>query len=229
MRVCFTGARRLGLDCLRWLTEQPDIEVAAIQVDGEGWWGSDRAEIDAFGILEMHPEDFVNERPDLVISVLSSYLFTADDLSFYPAVNLHPAPLPQYRGCNSYSHALMNGDTAYAVSLHYVEPSIDTGPVIATGRFPIRRDDTARRLYDRAQLVAFDTFKAAMPAVLEAHRDGRRVYAQPQDESRARYYRRDSLADKRTHPDDDARIRALTFDPHPPPEITTDVPVGFGR
>jgi methionyl-tRNA formyltransferase len=228
VNVCFVGARRLGLDCLAWLQDRAD--VIAADVPESGWWTDcdDRSELAALGIPLAAAADFRSLKPTLVVSVLAGYIFRAEDLAAYPAVNLHPAPLPHYRGCNSYAHAIMNGDREYGVSLHYIDTGIDTGPVIASGSLPIHDDDTGRSLYDRAQDVAYDTFTEAMPRVLEGHAQGRRTRSTPQAEE-ARYYPRTSLQDKRTNSADERRIRALTFPPHPAPDLTDDVPVGFGR
>jgi methionyl-tRNA formyltransferase len=140
---------------------------------------------------------------DLVISVLSEHIFTQGEIDAAPRgiVNLHPAPLPEYRGCNSYSHAILNGDTKYAVTLHYVDAGIDTGPVIAQEWLPIVHDDTAWSLYERAQRVAFEMFAHEWPKIINTKT---RVPAIPQEMMGrdARYYRRNSL---------DVYRRALTF------------------
>jgi methionyl-tRNA formyltransferase len=231
VKVCFAGARRLGLDCLKWLIDQPNVDVAYGYVPEAGWWTDcdDRAELAALGIPLLAPNYFAATRPDLVVSVLADYIFKPCDLAAYPAVNLHPAPLPEYRGCNSYAHAIQNGDSVYAVTLHYIDAGVDTGPIIRKRGLSITPEDTGRSLYDRARGTAFRMFVEAMPDVLEHHRAGRRYPAYQQPEGRARYFSRTSLQDKRTHPDDGVRIRALTFPPHPAPTLTREVPVGHGR
>lgn len=232
LNIAFTGARRLGLDCLRWLVEHPDTNVkCAYTQNTPGWWTDcdDRTEQRELGVPVCHPIAFKFMHDlDLVISVLNSYLFTPLDLTAYDAVNLHPAPLPAYRGCNSYSHAIMNGATHYGVTLHYVDAGIDTGPIIATGDVWVDETDTAKRLYDRAQHAALETFTSVMPLVINHHRNGERAPHREQ-QGPARYYPRSSLNDKRTHPYDEARIRALDFPPFPPAHLTTDVPEGHGR
>lgn len=223
MRIAWTGARWLGAQCLDWLAQQPGITITAAWVPAthDRWWTDidDDATRTKHSIPLRHPATFASLRPDLTISVLNSYIFTPADLDAYPAINLHPAPLPEYRGCNGYAHAILNADTTYRVTLHYIDAGIDTGPIIQDKALPILDDDTGRTLYDRAQHAALDLFKQAMPAVLEAHARGSRAPSRAQDPALARYYPRTSLQDKRTHPLDTRRIRALHFPPWPPADL----------
>lgn len=234
MRIAYTGARLLGAKCLAWLWTQPGITIVAAHASvphNRAWWTDvkDHDLIRGMGLPSVHPSEFASLNPDLVVSVLNSYIFKPHDLDAYPSVNLHPAPLPEYRGCNGYAHAIQNGDATYRVTLHYVDEGIDTGPIIEDDTIPIHDDDTGRTLYDRAQIAAFELFTWAMPAVIDAHHNGNRAAHRPQDESRAGYTPRTSLDDKRTNPEDNQRIRALHFPPFPPADLTTAVPIGHGR
>lgn len=56
--------------------------------------------------------------------------------------NLHPGPLPEYAGLNVPSWAIYNGETEHGVTLHWVAPTVDTGPIVFSERFPITPSDT---------------------------------------------------------------------------------------
>jgi methionyl-tRNA formyltransferase len=59
-------------------------------------------------------------------------------------VNVHGGLLPDYRGGHVLQWAILNGERETGVTLHYVDESIDTGPVIAEARIQIDdRDDAA--------------------------------------------------------------------------------------
>jgi methionyl-tRNA formyltransferase len=60
--------------------------------------------------------------------------------------NLHGGRLPQYRGANVLQWAIIQGETETAMSLHYLDAGIDTGPVIAETPVPILEQDTAREV-----------------------------------------------------------------------------------
>lgn len=142
---------------------------------------------------------------DLGISAAGTRIFTRDEIARarLGIVNLHLAPLPEYRGRFSATHAILNG-TEYGVTAHYVDEGIDTGPIIAERRFPILSDDTAGSLRIRALAEGTRLFLGILPLLLM----GKRLPSRPQDESRARYFDRFSLPTP--NPSNPLLTRALT-------------------
>jgi methionyl-tRNA formyltransferase len=69
-------------------------------------------------------------------------------------INLHASLLPRWRGAGPIQRALMAGDTETGVMIFQMEPSLDTGPVLATARVPITADSTAAGLHDLLAEVA---------------------------------------------------------------------------
>ena len=162
----------------------------------DGWWG--RAG-DAL--------DYTTREPvDVTLSVLWPDIIRPEQLKDHAYINLHPAPLPEYRGCNSYAHAIINREKEYGVTLHYMDEGIDTGPIISSPRFPIFPQDTGRDLYDLAQLEAYDMFAALWPSLKEGLPP---ATVQP---TAGRYYNRHSL-EPYFGSDDPTVRRALTFPP----------------
>ncbi len=64
-------------------------------------------------------------------------------------LNIHPSLLPKYRGLNTHARAIDAGDTEHGVSVHFVTPELDGGPVIVQARVPIQSGDTAEELAQR--------------------------------------------------------------------------------
>jgi methionyl-tRNA formyltransferase len=62
------------------------------------------------------------------------------------AFNLHPGPLPRYAGLNAVSWAIYNGEQKHGVTVHRMDPGIDTGPIVDQAMFAIESDDTALSL-----------------------------------------------------------------------------------
>ena len=58
-------------------------------------------------------------------------------------INLHPSLLPLYKGLDTYNRALQSKDSETGASIHFVTHGLDSGPVIAQVRIPIRPDDDA--------------------------------------------------------------------------------------
>jgi methionyl-tRNA formyltransferase len=70
-------------------------------------------------------------------------------------INLHASLLPRWRGAAPIQRALLAGDTETGVTIIQMEPSLDTGPILATARVPITAKSTAASLHDAlAELAA---------------------------------------------------------------------------
>jgi len=65
-------------------------------------------------------------------------------------INLHPSLLPRHRGLHTHRRVLEAGEREHGASVHFVTPALDSGPVIAQVRMPVRAGDDpaalARRL-----------------------------------------------------------------------------------
>jgi len=208
VRVGVFSARFLG-EAVANIIAASGAEIVARHHDSTGWWGTAGTD---------HRDDVFGAEPDLVVSVLTQHIFTPSEIERVPKgiVNLHPAPLPELRGCNSYSHAIINGHTEYGVTLHYVDAGIDTGQIIRQKRWQIGQR-TARELHDIAQLMAVQMFAEAWPTFASGYRAASEPQLGP-----ATYYPRTSLEPYRDlgwHPPQhrDRIRRALTFPPFPMP------------
>ena len=60
-------------------------------------------------------------------------------------VNVHASLLPRWRGAAPVERAIMAGDTETGISLMQMDAGLDTGPIIAMTRCPMRRRREARR------------------------------------------------------------------------------------
>jgi methionyl-tRNA formyltransferase len=70
-------------------------------------------------------------------------------------INLHASLLPRWRGAAPIQRALLAGDRETGVTVIQMEPSLDTGPILAMERVPITAASTAASLHDTlAELAA---------------------------------------------------------------------------
>jgi methionyl-tRNA formyltransferase len=63
------------------------------------------------------------------------------------SICFHPSLLPKYRGGSAINWQIIKGETQTGVSVFWVDPGIDTGPVLLQKTAPIGPDDTAGSLY----------------------------------------------------------------------------------
>lgn len=229
LNVLFCGARWLGLECLRELKKNPDINVvgAVVPKKTENVWWTDVVDQDIVGELGIELLDWKSatqmQNLDIAISVMHNRIFKKKfiDNVKYGVLNIHPGPLPFYRGSNHYSHALMNGETWYGITLHYIDTGIDTGPIIDLYWTEIDPNDTARTLYDRVQRLGIKLFRDKLPEIIQCALEGGQVASCAQDDEKARYYKPNSLDHKEVDlnwPNEQIYnfVRGLQFPPFEP-------------
>jgi phosphoribosylglycinamide formyltransferase 1 len=89
-------------------------------------------------------------------------------------MNIHPALLPSFGGKGMYGHhvhdaVLAHGCKVSGCSVHFVDQTYDTGPIILQRTCPVLEDDTPKSLAARV----FEEEKIAFPAAIELFAAGR--------------------------------------------------------
>jgi methionyl-tRNA formyltransferase len=70
------------------------------------------------------------------------------------ALNMHPAPLPEYAGLYCHYWALENGEDEFGATVHVMTPNVDGGDIVAQKRFMIDGSD-AKDLFIRSMSVGY--------------------------------------------------------------------------
>ena len=68
-------------------------------------------------------------------------------------INLHPSLLPMYPGLHTHEKVLENKDPCHGISIHYVSPELDAGPLIAQGFIDISKDETLENIIKRIHKI----------------------------------------------------------------------------
>ncbi len=84
-------------------------------------------------------------------------------------LNIHPSLLPKYTGLNTHQRALESGDKQHGLSVHFVTPELDGGPVILQATVDIDPSDNAQSLADKVHQQEH----IAYPLVIEWFSQGR--------------------------------------------------------
>src|SRR5205823_3080085 len=66
-------------------------------------------------------------------------------------VNTHPSLLPAFPGIDAVAQALAHGVAVSGVTIHFVDTSLDGGPIIAQAAVPVLPDDDVASLHARIQ------------------------------------------------------------------------------
>lgn len=87
------------------------------------------------------------------------------DIPKYKIVNIHPSPLPKYRGATPGPWQIINGETQSSVSFFQIDALPDHGPIIAQLPFEISPTETATTFYHKA----FDLAAQNLEIILKSY------------------------------------------------------------
>lgn len=158
-KILFLGSKPIGYKCLDFLLQN----AAAFQCEVVGVLSNDNQRFDnSLSIRKLtsdHGIPFIDELDailemkdvDFIISVQYHLILRQKhiDVANEMAINLHMAPLPEYRGCNQFSFAIFNQASSFGTTLHRLESGIDNGAIIAERRFDMENDQEVKPLYDK--------------------------------------------------------------------------------
>jgi len=85
-------------------------------------------------------------------------------------VNSHPALLPRHRGPYPFAWAIREEDAELGLTLHLMDETFDTGPVLAQGSRPMPADQRIGSLVPVLQELARELYPAALRRVLAGER-----------------------------------------------------------
>lgn len=112
------------------------------------------------------------------IDLVISYLFWGRikqpliNLAKRGCINLHPAPLPDYKSRAGYNTALLDEREEFGVTAHFIDTEkFDDGPIIKVLKFPIDKErDNVISLEKKSQKKLFILFKQVMKLFLTEDR-----------------------------------------------------------
>jgi methionyl-tRNA formyltransferase len=197
------GKNRLAVECARVVVEAGDRIVLAVLDPGDdgddSWQPSFRKAAEAADFPTFAPSDVSSPtavarlaavRPELIFSFQYAQILRPPVIALaqVATLNLHYGPLPRYRGVAPIAWALINGESATGVTLHHVDPGVDSGDVVCAVNVPIARGDTGRSLYDKCTDAGIRLFTDWYPRL----RAGA-IPRIPQNPSDVLYYNRHSI------------------------------------
>ena len=133
------------------------VDVRAVVCNEPGASGIDRARRAGCEVVVVHHRDFpARERFDAALAeavdrfdpeyvVLAGFMriLTPGFVRRYVGrlVNIHPSLLPAFPGLETHARAIAAGAREHGATVHFVNETLDGGPVIAQTRVPVRADD----------------------------------------------------------------------------------------
>ncbi len=177
LRTVFFGYGEIAVDCLRAVHGDPSVENQAVILHSTNREDGLRANEELFRLAARHdsPAELLDDMnavrelvaataPDLLISVGFLKKIPGHVLSIprFGGVNIHGALLPKYRGRAPLCRALMNGEPAVGVTVHYLSDEIDAGDIILQYRIRVTPGDDAATLFDKVRRISPDLLLKAL-------------------------------------------------------------------
>lgn len=228
-KVVFLGSKPIGLFCLNYLLEKSkELEVEVIAVfsnDNNTFGGGSFRELCSLRSIPFYSSiehlKEVKKPIEYLISVQFHEILKKEHLNRVKerAVNLHMAPVPEYRGCNQFSFAIYNQDLSFGTTLHIMDEGIDSGDIIAERRFNISSEISVEELLNKTIEESKILFEKNLMRIFDAE------FSPKKQRGKKRiYYRKDIKKLKEINLSDseeevDLKMRASFMPGFDPPHI----------
>ncbi|HSQ25242.1 MAG TPA: phosphoribosylglycinamide formyltransferase [Pyrinomonadaceae bacterium] len=105
---------------------------------------------------------------DLVCLAGYMRLLSREFLAAFPGriLNIHPSLLPLFPGLDAHQQAIDHGAKVSGCTVHFVDETLDGGPVIAQRQVPVHEGDTAESLSARILVEEHKLYPEAVTMVL---------------------------------------------------------------
>ena len=102
--------------------------------------------------------------PDAVILAGFMRVLGEDFVTHYHGrlINIHPSLLPAFAGLHTHRRALAEGVRVHGATVHFVTPTLDSGPIIVQAVVPVLADDDEERLAARVLAQEHRIFPQAL-------------------------------------------------------------------
>lgn len=162
-RIVVVGSNRPGVKAL---DRAAAAGVPAVVVDHKAF--AEREGFEAALLAALAPYDV-----EAIVLAGFMRVLTAAFVERFPAriVNTHPSLLPAFPGAHAARDALAYGAKLAGVTIHFVDTTLDGGPIIVQRAVPIRDGDDEAALQRRIQAEEHEL----LPRVVRALAQGRLV------------------------------------------------------
>ena len=105
--------------------------------------------------------------PDLLVVVAYGLILPKAvlDIPRLGCVNIHASLLPRWRGAAPIQRAILAGDEATGITIMYIEPRLDAGPMLHKTACRIGPLETAGELHDRLSRLGAEALAETLPGL----------------------------------------------------------------
>ncbi len=154
----------------------------------DSWQRSLRQAAARWGVKEISLEAAYDMAAQAFISLEFDQLVVPSRFSIPTIFNIHFSRLPEYKGMYTSVWPILDGKDEAGVTLHYIEPGIDTGDIVDQQVFPIADWWTCRDLYLAFTQQATEVLDRCFLRLVNNQVEG-----QPQPAKGSSYFSRSSI------------------------------------
>ena len=198
MRIVFMGTPQAAVPTLRrLLTDGHEVVAVWTQPDRPSGRGNKVSPSPvkefalAHGLTVHQPQRIKNDEAkqlfashDVDAAIVVAYgRILPEEFLRIPArgcINVHFSLLPSYRGAAPANWAIVNGEKETGVTTMFIEPTLDTGPILLRRATKIGANETAPELMERLSEIGAELLSETLVRLDE-------LTPEPQDDSRATF------------------------------------------
>ncbi len=198
--LVFMGSPQFAVPTLEALARDHTILAVLTQSDKPAGRGQQLTAVpvkqwaQAHGLPVYQPKSFRKEpqaievlrelKPEVIVVAAYGLILpqAALDVPPFGCLNVHGSILPRHRGAAPITSAILAGDEETGVTIMKMDAGLDTGPILAVAREPIRSDDTTASLGERLSHIGAQLMADTLPKYLRGE-----IAPQPQPEAGATY------------------------------------------
>jgi methionyl-tRNA formyltransferase len=184
-KILYLGQKPIGESCFKFLInnqKSKKIEIVGVVSNSSisNWWGSNKIYeyckdegipfIDNFTRSNQEILELIEHvAPDFLISVQHNWVLPPEILNSVNgnALNLHLAPLPNYKGYNCANHCILNGDKVFGVTMHWMSEEVDEGDIACRQDIEVLENETAYSLYKKTVIAGEQLFYQVINLMME--------------------------------------------------------------
>lgn len=163
MKICIAGKNDITVNVIHFLIEEKKInreDVLVLPCDSvkqyDTWQKSVIKCANELGVKIVCLEDLYDIEDLVFVCVQYDRIIKQELFKSRLLYNTHFAYLPKYRGSYTSIVPILNGDEYSGVTIHEIEPGIDTGDIIDQVVFEIDIQDTMKDLYYKYMKYGYD-------------------------------------------------------------------------
>ena len=172
LKLLILADSHVGFECVQWLVSNYPSDIGAIFTTKHNDISELAKTYNIYTDVFLDQESFMSlvktsgQTYDLGLLLWWPWILKEPTLStpVHGFVNTHPSYLPFNRGKSPNFWSLVE-QCPFGVSLHKVEPGIDTGDIIAQKRIEYVWEDTGGSLYSKALSEMIHLFKESYPGL----------------------------------------------------------------